>query len=390
MPQKKLAIVTRADSEINEMTKITHPIMRDYAKKVGADFIILDDPKGLHIHYRILQFYDLFEKYDRLISLDSDILISPDCPNLFDKVDYKKIGSVFEDIGNRTAERRERIKKAQLQFGDIGWKSGYINTGVAVFSKCHREIFKERELYLDLGYDDVYLGYWIHKLGFEIQELDWKWNFMKVFGDQYGHNTRYEAYIIHYAGQGGFMRGKSRLDILKHDHNVWYSEFPQPEMKFKAILDAFPKEWESVADIGCEQGTLTNYLKKQFPEKKVLAIDVVDKNRYNLDVILWDIQEDPPEGLEADVVVASEVLEHIRWWKDALKNLLKITKKKLILTFPYGNSYLDPDHRNFWDDYSIEEIKELVAPYKITINKTITKPDDVKNNWLIYLVEITK
>jgi len=125
-----------------------------------------------------------------------------------------------------------------------------------------------------------------------------------------------------------------------------------------------------------------------------LAIDIVDTNRENLDVLIWDIQ-DPIQTtdlplIDSDVVVASEVMEHLRFWKDALKNLLQITKKKLILTFPYGNSYLDPDHKNFWNDDSIKEFEELVAPNKIIINKIITKPDDVKNNQLIYLVEITK
>ena len=66
-PQHKLAIVTRADGNIKNMTDITLPVMREYAKKCGADFKILShkpqattwDKKD---HYRILKCQD-FKKH---------------------------------------------------------------------------------------------------------------------------------------------------------------------------------------------------------------------------------------------------------------------------------------------------------------------------------------
>ena len=39
----KLLITTRADSKVKGWAALTHPIFKDYAKKVGADFMLLDE-----------------------------------------------------------------------------------------------------------------------------------------------------------------------------------------------------------------------------------------------------------------------------------------------------------------------------------------------------------
>lgn len=385
MPQGRLAITTRADANIREMTDITHPIIKKYAEKVGADFIILDDAQGLHPHYRILQLYKLFDIYDRIISFDSDIVITPDCPNLFEIVPEDKIGIIYEDVGSREKDRKMRIARANEKFGDNGWREGYINTGVAVFSKCHKELFKQRELWMELGYDDVYLGYYANKFKFPIFRLPIKFNFMMMFAEDWnGNSQRLDNYIIHYAGQG--FSGH-RLEDIKRDASIFYSEFPYPEMKNKQIIDLIPEGTKTIADVGCGEGILTRYLKKKYD---VTPFDIEDKNRFGLtDVRIWDITEDPPEE-RYDVVIASEVLEHIRWWKDALKNLLKITDKKLILTVPVGNSYYDDGHVNFWDDQNIHEIGEVALPHQTIIKKGITKPEDTRLHQLAYFIEIFK
>lgn len=218
--KEKRCIVTRADDVIFDMTNITFPYLKKYADFCNADFLVINDSKNIHSHYRILQFYDLFDYYDRIISLDCDILIMKTCPNLFDVVDKKNIGSIFEDVGTRKFDRRERLQKIQNKFGNLEIKSGYINTGVSIFSKEHKDIFKyddKTELYLDLGFDDVYLTYMIHKYNFKIQELDYIWNFMSMFEESWNDNkSRFNAFITHYAG-GGFNRFIPRLEQIKED-----------------------------------------------------------------------------------------------------------------------------------------------------------------------------
>ena len=216
----KYLLATRSDEGVADYIGITHPILQRYAESIGADFMILKNIEGWHRHYRIFQLYDLFDRYDRIVVMDSDILIVKGCPNLFDLVEYDKIGTIFEDVGTRSQDRRNRIRKIQDKRGDIGWTAGYINTGVCVFSKVHKDLFKvddPKDLWLDLGYDDVELGYRINQMRLEIQELSPNFNFMSLFTNLSPNMTKSCANIIHYAGNG-FNQWFSKSEQIKHDY----------------------------------------------------------------------------------------------------------------------------------------------------------------------------
>jgi hypothetical protein len=79
-------------------------------------------------------------------------------------------------------------------------------------------------LYLDLGFDCVELGYQINKNNYGIHELSYKFNHMTMYSETWNNNkSRFESYIIHYAGQGNFYGGyirKNKLDLLKEDYLV--------------------------------------------------------------------------------------------------------------------------------------------------------------------------
>jgi len=214
-----LAIVTRADSRINEMSKLTHPLLKKYASKCNADFIILSENiKGLHPHWRIFNCQKLLDNYDRILMIDTDALVLPTCPNIFNIVEFSSIGTVLEDKGSRKEIRRQRIKMIQNKLGDVGWTEGYINTGVFVFSKEHRRIleYKVEDLPVgdETGVDDAYIGYQIHKHGFKVFELPFKFNHMSMFSED--GTSRWDSYIIHAAGMGFFPLIK-RTELIKQD-----------------------------------------------------------------------------------------------------------------------------------------------------------------------------
>ena len=230
----KLAIITRADEHIKNMTNITLPVMKKYADSVGADFIIMDhrapfltsDNKE---HYRILKVYDYFDEYDRIVCMDSDMLINKDCPNVFDAVPYDMIGSIYEDKGSRRPDRLNKIKNVQRVWGDVGWKDGYTNAGTFVMSKIHRDIFKPHngKYWLEWGSGDIHLSYNIHKYGFKVKELSYKWNHMTMFSEPWNKNAdRFKSYIIHYAGGGVFDKGvvSNRVEQIKKDYNRIYGK----------------------------------------------------------------------------------------------------------------------------------------------------------------------
>jgi hypothetical protein len=227
----KTVMITRSDEGIKGMTDVTHPLLKSYARKFGMDFINLSDEPKLYTednrpHYRILEVKSILEDYDRALLIDSDTVITPNCPNIFDEVPVDCIGSVFEDKGSRLGARRSFISEVQRAWGDIGWTSGYTNAGVFVLSKEHSNIFDsvDGNYWLGNGSADVHMAYQANKLGHKIHELSYRWNHMTMFSEPWnGNPSRFDSHIIHYAGRGIFDGNNSdRLQQIKEDVRQLY------------------------------------------------------------------------------------------------------------------------------------------------------------------------
>ena len=234
----KLLLTTRADATSVEWAELVHPLFYRYAKRVGADFLVLDEAtdakdatggigNGVY-QYRIMKHYDLHAYYDRIIAFDTDMLLTPDCPNLFDVVPYDHVGTILEDVGSRAPQRVQCMLNAQRQFGDIGWRSEYINTGVFVTSKCHRDIYQkiDDQYFVDWGTDDIHIGYLIKKYGYKIKELPYQFNHMTMFSEAWnGSPDRFDSHIIHYAGRGVFDEGiaTNKLHQARLDYERLYT-----------------------------------------------------------------------------------------------------------------------------------------------------------------------
>ena len=104
---------------------------------------------------------------------------------------------------------------------------------------------------------------------------------------------------------------------------------------------------------------------------------------------------------QADVVMCCEVLEHLVDYKEAFKNLLNLTKKRLIIGVPWRRSFFMPGeppigHCNFWDDEktenykSIYEFEKMCSPHKFYAEKILTKPEDEQRGQKSYVCIIDK
>jgi len=230
----KYLVATRADSHIDEITEITHPIIKKFCNIWGADFVVLCGESVCERgerrnHYRIMDLWGLFESYDRILSLDSDIIINRNCPNIFEEVPIDCIGTVFEDRGTRRLARYKRILSIQDKHGDVGWRDGYINTGVFLSSKQHRNIYTSinGDYWLGEGEDDVHIGYKIRKEGYKIKELDYRWNHMTMFSEGWNnYRDRFDSYIIHYAGSGKFDEKDRMSQIMSDATRLDYTKKP--------------------------------------------------------------------------------------------------------------------------------------------------------------------
>lgn len=239
----KKAIITRADAGVQDWIDTTHSIIQKYADKCEADFIVLSDKSDAnvinkkHINQwsRMLQIGDALDSYDRVLQLDTDVLINKDCPNIFDVVPYEKIGGVYEDKGSRQPNRRYRMKMIQDAWGDVNWTNGYINMGIWLISKPHKNIFTKvnGEIWNQdgkiTGYsgEQSHFGWLTKKLGHETMDFGFKFNHMSMFSEPWnGSANRFDSHIIHYAGGGRFPdKGHlSAIQLCQRDKEIIYGK----------------------------------------------------------------------------------------------------------------------------------------------------------------------
>lgn len=214
--------------------KYSLPSIEKYSKKFNIDLVVINEksfqglgPDG-NYNYNIFekfQVYDLFEKYNRILRLDYDVIITEQCPNIFDVVPDNMIGAVYEDVGIKEQDRLREIENIQNAFGDINWKKKYFNSGVIIASREHRNIF-------NLNFSDIeimrrsegirakeqsLLNYYVQKQGVPVYELSHKYNYMKFFSEGLFRNRkrRKEGYIIHYAGPQGVKETDMKRDSKK-------------------------------------------------------------------------------------------------------------------------------------------------------------------------------
>lgn len=221
----RLLVATCADKNTEEYSRYTLPIHKMWAKRWGADFEILSNPrysaKGMW-NYRTLEFLHLFRVYDRILYVDADIIINEDCPNIFNLVPFDTFGAVAEDKGSRRTDRLNRIKSIQDYFGNIGWQEDYFNMGFYVVSWDHRDMFQRinGNLWEKRGYDGVFYSYQIQRLRYKYVDLGYKFNHMSMFSEDWnGRASRFDSHIIHYAGHGRFpdIGSRTRTQLIRDD-----------------------------------------------------------------------------------------------------------------------------------------------------------------------------
>ncbi len=90
-----------------------------------------------------------------------------------------------------------------------------------------------------------------------------------------------------------------------------------------------------------------------------------------------------------DVVVCTEVIEHIKYPKKVIDEMYRVSKYVCLITTPLGDSYNTPDHINFW--YIDDFVRELLNGYdNYTLRTIVTKPMDLLLNWRVFIVSIHK
>jgi lipopolysaccharide biosynthesis glycosyltransferase len=185
-----------------------------YASRIGADLIV-KNAKTIHRSgwqsLERLEMCDLFDKYERMLYVDADILVKPDSPDIFEVFNDDNIHMLNESpptedtyISNWGYMESTVFPYMLTQRADFDPPKGfpYYNAGVMLCSRTHRKVleYREKDYFESYRFEQDYINYYIWKYGFKVDPLPIEWNAMHILLKD---NKNYMAnnHFIHYIGR---------------------------------------------------------------------------------------------------------------------------------------------------------------------------------------------
>jgi lipopolysaccharide biosynthesis glycosyltransferase len=197
------AIFTVSISNVknSQMYKCSLETIKYYAKKIGVDLIIQTKKKINHPQYvphmEKFNLKEVLKKYERVLYLDNDIIITKNAPDIFKLYDDKNCVYMFNQAKiksyNKSLSRIKELLNIDLDFWyKTGDRLSYFNTGVILVSRPNKDYFTIDKDYFNYVYEQGYINYKLMRNKVKIKELDTKFNHLiKFYKDK-------DGYILHY------------------------------------------------------------------------------------------------------------------------------------------------------------------------------------------------
>lgn len=201
------------------LSQLTHHSIKAYAQRIGADFKCINhlEIAQTTAHWEKYQIGTLLEQYDRVLYLDTDLIIRDDCPDLFKLVPEHLLGAFNE--APFVHRSRELLIDVCRQYGVTlaGWNGKYWNSGVLAASQCHKSLFVKPAQEVCSFYEQTSLNVMIALHGIEMYELPYELNRMSCM-DEYTGEHRLASHIVHYAGAPNMQM---LFPLIKRDLHTW-------------------------------------------------------------------------------------------------------------------------------------------------------------------------
>lgn len=195
------------------------------------------------------------------------------------------------------------------------------------------------------------------------------------------------------------FRIKDKLEWIINERSLKYENGIHPKHRLTDYHSFFIeriKNGEKILDVGCGNGMVAMSIAKAFPKSFVLGVDINNKNIEfaeniskekgirNIRFAKGDISNEV--NINADVVILSNVLEHINKRVIFLQNIFKKSKaKKFLIRVPLYERDWQIALRKELDTYYFSDndhkIEHTVKEFKKEINQAGFYIKDMKTIW---------
>lgn len=209
VPAKNYADPTYNQISVNEeLYEYSVKSIKLYAEKYNIDYKLVSEAKINFIHPTFERF-DLFfnpkwwDDYTHILYLDTDVIVWPDAPNVFDEYpDDESFKPVHDRIAlkNNLQYHKKRAEGTCLEKFEPGMlQQSRFNAGVFMLTKKSAQVMAKHLDYKNLkGDDNEMLIYAMLESNVKVEKLDWRYNKKNSVKCYFGHASGYEKFKPNY------------------------------------------------------------------------------------------------------------------------------------------------------------------------------------------------
>lgn len=241
MKKKCNAVVTLASGEMfKKIHAVTKPSQLAYARRIGAAYVTMGgDTQGwdpaIPDQWMKMKLFQELENYDRIIFLDADIIVHPECPDLIRIVPPTHLGAYNEGtVDGRGPALVKALQDYKIQTRRP-YMGEYFNSGVMVLSQVHQGLFALPDEIHNNFWEQSLLNARAFAMHLPMWDIGYKFNRMGLLDNITGE-SRHASWIIHYAGKCYALKeetvdGKSVhtpmiIEVIKDDLRAWNEKRP--------------------------------------------------------------------------------------------------------------------------------------------------------------------